>query len=44
MEAKQKGQSFWWRWLDRLGAYYEKKFGPEWKDKDEDFWRRFPSW
>ncbi|MCJ7596257.1 MAG: response regulator [Desulfobacterales bacterium] len=44
LEAKQKGQNFWWRWLDRLGAYYEKKFGPEWKEKDEDFWRRFPSW
>ncbi len=44
LEAKEKGKSSWWRWIDRLGAYYEKKFGEDWKDKDEDFWRRFPSW
>jgi hypothetical protein len=44
LEAREKGENFWWRWMDRLGAYYEKKFGPEWQDKDEEFWRRFPSW
>jgi DNA-binding NtrC family response regulator len=44
LEAREKGENFWWRWLDRLGAYYEKKFGPKWQDKDEEFWRRFPSW
>ena len=44
LEAKEKGQSSWWRWLDRLGSYYEKKFGRDWKDKDADFWRNFPSW
>ena len=44
LEAREKGENFWWRWMDRLGAYYEKKFGPEWQNKDEDFWRRFPSW
>jgi DNA-binding NtrC family response regulator len=44
LEAKEKGENFWWRWLDRLGAFYERKFGPEWKNKDEDFWKNFPSW
>jgi DNA-binding NtrC family response regulator len=44
LEAKEKGKSSWWRWIDRLGSYYEKKFGRDWKDKDEDFWRNFPSW
>ena len=44
LEAKEKGQSSWWRWIDRLGSYYEKKFGHDWKDKDSDFWRNFPSW
>jgi tRNA/rRNA methyltransferase len=44
LEAKEKGENFWWRWLDRLGLFYEKKFGPDWQSKDEDFWRRFPSW
>jgi DNA-binding NtrC family response regulator len=44
LEAKEKGESSWWRWLDRLGSYYEKKFGREWQEKDKEFWRNFPSW
>jgi DNA-binding NtrC family response regulator len=44
LEAKQKGKSSWWRWLDRLGSYYEKKFGDDWQSKDKDFWRNFPTW
>jgi DNA-binding NtrC family response regulator len=41
LEAKEKGQNFWWRWLDRLGTYYEKKFGADWQNKDEEFWKDF---
>lgn len=44
LEAREKGKNFWWRWLDRLGAYYERKFGQDWKEKDRDFWNRFGSW
>jgi DNA-binding NtrC family response regulator len=44
LEAQSKGESSWWRWLDRLGAYYERKFGQEWQKDDKDFWRKFPSW
>jgi len=44
LEAKEKGKNFWWRWTERLGAYYEKKFGEEWQGKEKDFWRNFPSW
>jgi DNA-binding NtrC family response regulator len=44
LEAKEQGENFWWRWLDRLGSYYEKKFGRDWKNKDKDFWRNFPTW
>ena len=44
LEAESKGESSWWRWLDRLGAFYEKKFGREWQKDDKDFWRKFPSW
>ena len=43
LEAKDKGQHVWWRWLDRLGSFYEKRFGADWQGKDKDFWRRFPS-
>jgi DNA-binding NtrC family response regulator len=38
LEAKEKGENYWARWLDRLGDYYEKKFGPEWRDSDREFW------
>jgi DNA-binding NtrC family response regulator len=44
LEAREKGNNFWWRWLERLGDYYAKKFGADWQDKDKDFWTRFPSW
>ena len=41
LEAKEKGKSFWWRWTERLGSYYDEKFGRDWQDNDEDFWRKF---
>jgi hypothetical protein len=42
LEAKEKGKPFWWRWWDRLTeAYWEKKFGPKWKDRDKEFWEQF---
>ncbi len=41
LEAEEKGRDFWWRWLQRFDSYYEKKFGPEWKNKDKEFWDRF---
>jgi len=27
LEAREKGKSFWSRWFERFGAYYEEKFG-----------------
>ncbi|MFC1823797.1 response regulator [Thermodesulfobacteriota bacterium] len=41
LEARDKGQHFWWRWFDRFGSYYERKFGPDWQDKDKEFWEKF---
>ena len=40
LEAREKGKNFWWRWLDRLGPFYDRTFGPEWKKKDEEFWKK----
>jgi CheY-like chemotaxis protein len=36
LEARERGQSSWWRWLQRFGSFYEKKFGSGWKDAYED--------
>jgi DNA-binding NtrC family response regulator len=41
LEARDKGKGLWWRWLERLNDYYEKVFGPHWKDKDKEFWEKF---
>jgi hypothetical protein len=37
LEAKRKGKSVWWQWLDRMEDYYQEKFGQDWKKKDKDF-------
>jgi DNA-binding NtrC family response regulator len=44
LDAKEKGKSVWWRWFDRFAAYYDRKFGPHWKEVDEEFWNKFGSW
>ncbi|MBN2126736.1 MAG: response regulator [Deltaproteobacteria bacterium] len=41
LEAREKGKSFWWRWLERLNEYYDRKFGPKWRDNDTEFWESF---
>jgi len=41
LEAREKGKNLWWRWFDRFASYYEKKFGPDWQEKDEEFWKHF---
>ena len=42
LRAAARGESLWTRWLERFDAYYERKFGPHWKDKDKDFWDKLP--
>lgn len=39
LEAKEKGESFWWRWFDRFADYFDKKFGPDWQKKHRTFIR-----
>ena len=31
------GKALWVKFFDRLGAYFDKRFGPDWKEKDEFF-------
>ena len=42
LEAHKKGEPFWVRWLDKWDAFYDRKFGPGWKERDRDFWESFP--
>ena len=42
LEAKEKGKSTWTRCYDRMGSFFEKRFGKEWKKSDQEFWEKFP--
>lgn len=38
LEAGEKGKSTWWRWIERLGSFFDARFGPDWKSDNKDFW------
>jgi hypothetical protein len=42
LEAKEKGSNTWTRWYDRMGSFFEKRFGEDWKKSDQEFWEKFP--
>jgi DNA-binding NtrC family response regulator len=44
LEAQKKGMPPWWRWMERLGDFFEKKFGAGWQERDKEFWKKFQSW
>ena len=41
LQAQAKGKSTWSRWFNRFSSFYEEKFGPDWQDKNKDFWDKF---
>jgi DNA-binding NtrC family response regulator len=42
LEAKEQGKSTWGRWYDKLGSFFERKFGEDWQKDEKDFWGNFP--
>ena len=44
LEAKQAGKKLWWRWMDRFASFYDAKFGPDWRNKDKEFWGNANYW
>jgi DNA-binding NtrC family response regulator len=42
LEAIEQGKNPWVRWYDRLGSFFEKRFGPKWQEDEKDFWEKFP--
>ena len=42
LEAREKGKNTWLRWYDRMGSFFEKRFGKDWKKSDQEFWEKFP--
>lgn len=41
LEANQKGIQKPGGWFTSLKPFFDKKFGPGWRDKDQDFWKEF---
>lgn len=39
--AHESGKPPWKLLFDRLGAYFDKRFGADWKEADRDFWSEF---
>jgi len=42
LEAREKGKNTWLRWYDRMGSFFEERFGKDWKKSDQEFWEKFP--
>ena len=41
LEAKEKNRSAWVKVFERLGNFYDRKFGgPDWREKERDFWEK----
>jgi len=41
LEAKEKNKSAWIKVFERLGTFYDRKFGgPDWREKERDFWEK----
>jgi DNA-binding response OmpR family regulator len=41
LEAFDKGEPPWKLLFEKLGDYFDKRFGPEWKSKEKEFWSEF---
>lgn len=38
IEAREQNKNTWARWYDRLAGFCDKRFGPNWRDQDKEFW------
>jgi len=41
LQAYQRGEPPWKLLFEKLGDFFDKRFGPEWQEKDRDFWSQF---
>ena len=41
LEAIDKNKSPWIKWFERLGSFYDKRFGgKKWREKEKEFWEK----
>jgi CheY-like chemotaxis protein len=41
LASLESGEPTWKLLFDKLGEFFDEKFGPTWKEKDKDFWSEF---
>jgi len=41
LRARREGKEKSGKWFARLKPFFDKKFGPGWREKDEEFWKEF---
>jgi DNA-binding response OmpR family regulator len=39
--AHEKGEPAWKLLFEKLGSYFDERFGPGWQEKDQEFWDAF---
>jgi len=39
--AHERGEPPWKFLFEKLGSYFDERFGADWKEKDKDFWSEF---
>jgi len=39
--AYDRGEPPWKLLFEKMGRYFDERFGPEWREKERDFWSRF---
>jgi len=39
IEAREQKKNVWAKWYDRLSGFCDRRFGPNWKDEDPEFWK-----
>jgi DNA-binding response OmpR family regulator len=44
LTARKTGKNLLSRWFERLGSFYDKKFGPDWQENDKEFWEKYKYW
>jgi len=38
IEARDKKRNVFAKWYERLSGFCDRRFGPNWKDEDLEFW------
>jgi len=41
LEAYNRGEPPWKLLFEKLGDYFDRRFGSDWKEKDREFWSEF---